>query len=79
MLDRLFAFFLLVAVASADVIAEEDSKFNEPYTKIVLWSLFASFCFLAVGITIRRHCTIKKGRTERGIITSMLLPEDEVL
>ncbi|GMH56293.1 hypothetical protein TrVE_jg11414 [Triparma verrucosa] len=72
-----FACFL--AAVQADVIPEEDSKFDQTYTEIILWSLFASILFFVCGAAIRRKCTIDKGRTDRGVITSMLLPEDEVL
>jgi hypothetical protein len=67
------------AAANADVIAEEDTKFNSEYTKLIIICLALSIAFAMCGCAIRRHCTIKKKRTDRGVITSMLLPEDEVL
>jgi hypothetical protein len=65
--------------ANADVIAEEGTKFNESYTVIIIVALACSLAFAVCGCAIRKHCTIAKKRTDRGVITSMLLPEDEVL
>ena len=42
---------------------------------IVLFTLLG-FIFLFCGVTIRGFCTEKKGRTQRGIVTMMMLPED---
>ncbi|GMH77815.1 hypothetical protein TL16_g07542 [Triparma laevis f. inornata] len=67
------------ATVEANVNAEENSPWDGTYTEVIVWSLFASFLFFVCGAAIRRKCTIQKGRTDRGVITSMLLPEDNVL
>ena len=68
-------------LASAQVNPEErrdDGAFDASYTRMIVTCVCISIIFCTLGIAMRIHCTQLKGRTSRGIITHMLLPEDEL-
>ncbi|GMI42240.1 hypothetical protein TeGR_g10120 [Tetraparma gracilis] len=73
---------LLAVLGSADVTPEErqdNNEQNEAYTSVIVACMLLAVAFAAAGISLRTYCTMKKGRTSRGIITTMMLPEDEVV
>ncbi|GMI54720.1 hypothetical protein ScalyP_jg8718 [Parmales sp. scaly parma] len=82
MLHKLLPFVIAaIAVAQSrpgdgSVSAEESSKFNASYGNFILLSFLFFVFFALCGASIRLHCTTSKGRTNRGILTGMLLPED---
>jgi len=60
------------------VVAGDKAKFDDSYLAFILTMVCLGFVFFFCGITIRQYYTTAKGRTQRGIITGMLLPEDTV-
>jgi flagellar basal body-associated protein FliL len=64
-----------MASAADEVTAEENSKFNKPYTWFIIICIIVSIAFATCGIMLRIHFTKTKQRKSRGVITNLFMDE----